>query len=102
MDMNRGAADILGGGRVQLSGVLMGQIDIEYAPQGRQGFVCSLVAPKGSSIQLSGALDVAEPNVSGSAALTSNLAVVSNLWAYGLHEADYRRFRSPEKRRSHE
>lgn len=74
---------------------------VDYQPRGRDGFECT-VAQAALSLTVSGTLEDATPAVHGDLDLTSNLALVTNAWAYAKHEAYRRRLRSQEKRKSHE
>ena len=79
----------------------MPSTEISYHPEGSDHFVCVLITGEGKELSISAGLDTAEPQIVGDAALTGNPAVVANAWAYASHEAQYRRLRAEEKRKSH-
>lgn len=77
-------------------------VSLEYRPRGREAFEGHLKAPEGMALTVSGTLADASPATRGDVPLSSNLALVTNLWAYAKHEAYRRRLRAEDKRKSHE
>lgn len=75
---------------------------IEFKPVGRDAFRCFLSTHAGGRLTLEAAVAGTEPTVSGDPLLVGNAAIVTNVWAYGKHEAQYRRTRAEEKRKSHQ
>ena len=71
---------------------------IEYAPSGRDGFVCTVNAVDGAAMVLKGGVQSSDRDVSGDPRLTDNPALVVNAWAFAENEALHRRSRSDEKR----
>lgn len=71
---------------------------IQYAPNGRDRFVCTVTASSGSVMVLKGGVDSSARDVSGEHELTGNPALVLNAWAFAENEALRRRARSVEKR----
>ena len=79
----------------------MAEARIDYRPRGRTGFDCTLTAESGSWLTVSGLVGDLSPAMDGSDTLRANRALVNSLWACGTHDAEYRRLRSDEKRKSH-
>ena len=57
-------------------------VGITFVPHAGETASCSLVTAKGYRLDVSGALEVAEPTTSGSPHLISTQSLVNNLWAY--------------------
>lgn len=74
---------------------------IDFKPEGRDAFVCSLSTRAGAQLTLRASVAGTEPELSGDPVLLGNPTIVTNVWAYGKHEAQYRRTRAAEKRKSH-
>lgn len=62
----------------------------------------TLTTPKGYALTVSGALEDAVPEVSGSPHLSANKTLLTNLWSYGLFTKRYRRARAADKREMYE
>lgn len=75
---------------------------IQYVPNGRDLFVCTVSASNGSVMVLKGGVDSSERDVSGERGLTGNPALVLNAWAFAENEALRRRSRSDEKRKGYQ
>jgi len=74
---------------------------IDYRPRGRTGFDCTLMTESGSWLTVSGLVGDLSPAMDGSDTLRANRALVNSLWACGIHDAEYRRLRADEKRKTH-
>ena len=79
----------------------MAEARIDYRPRGRTGFDCTLMTESGSWLTVSGLVGDLSPATDGSDTLRANRALVNSLWACGIHDAEYRRLRADEKRKSH-
>ncbi|MFW0796185.1 DUF726 domain-containing protein [Gordonia sp. CPCC 205515] len=73
---------------------------ITYTPD-RDGMVCDLRSPMGLQLNLTGTLETIEPTVQGDDAMMSNPALVHNAWAFAKHEKQFRKYKLPEKKKSH-
>ncbi|MBF6621258.1 MAG: DUF726 domain-containing protein [Patulibacter sp.] len=74
---------------------------VAYQPAGHDAFRCSVVSPRGLWLELAGTLADVEPSAEGDQALTENLALRHNAWAYAKHEKLHRKLRAKEKKASH-
>lgn len=74
---------------------------VTFAPLGQSGMRCYLTSPSGLHIELRGSLEDIEPALQGDPPLTTNRALVQNLWAFAKHEKQFRRLRNEESRRGH-
>lgn len=79
----------------------MGKAIVIFKGLKGRGFWCSVTTQREQTLTVQGALDDIVPTVDGPEALTSNPALVSNLWAYAMQEKLARVTRSAEKRKAH-
>ncbi len=66
-----------------------------------RAFWCAVTTPQERTLVVQGLLDDIAPEAHGPRLLTSNPALVSNLWSYAKQEKLARLTRSEEKRRAH-
>lgn len=79
----------------------MGKSAVAFNGRKGKAFSCTVKTQKGHALCVEGVLDDIAPNINGPEVLTSNPALVSNLWAYAKQEKLARLTRSVEKRKAH-
>ena len=80
---------------------LVGNAAVTFKGLKGKAFLCAVTSPQARTLQVRGVLDDIAPNVQGPSLLSSNPALVSNLWSYAKQEKMARLTRSEEKRKAH-